>query len=74
METVKKDQGKLGQLFQSFCAETRDELWDSEEEAHKYFEIEEITICTLQKNRSSRLLWTIFVLQRKCFQFYLGNQ
>ena len=41
METGKKDQGKLGQLFQSFCAETRDELWDSEEEAHKYFENEE---------------------------------
>ena len=38
---VKKDQGKLGELFQSFYDETRNELWDSEEEVHAFFENEE---------------------------------
>ena len=37
MATVRKDPGKLGQLFQSFYADTRGELWDSEEAAHTFF-------------------------------------
>src|SRR3990172_3871511 len=41
MATVRKDPGKLGQLFQSFYADTRGELWDSEEAAHTFFENEE---------------------------------
>jgi radical SAM superfamily enzyme YgiQ (UPF0313 family) len=38
MATVRGDTGKLGQLFQSFYADTKGELWESEEAVRTFFD------------------------------------
>ncbi len=68
MATVRKDEGKLGQLFQSFYDETRGELWESEEALCKFFENEENYNALLEGKHGANLMTKYTYLSRmECF-------
>ena len=68
MATVRKDQGKLGRLFQSFYADTVGELWDSEEAAHTFFEKEDNYNALMEGKYGANLMAKYTFLSRmECF-------
>ena len=72
MATVRKDPGKLGQLFQSFYADTRGELWDSEEAAHTFFENEENYNALIEGKYGANLMAKYTFLSRmECFNEWI---
>lgn len=68
MKAVRKDEGKLGRLFKSFYADTRDELWDSEEEIRTFFESEENYSALMDGKYGANLMSKYTFLSRmECF-------
>ena len=72
MDTVREDQGKLGNLFQSFYSETRDELWDSEESLYTYFGNEENYNNLIEGKYGANLLAKYTFLSRmECYKEWI---
>ncbi|HKZ39200.1 MAG TPA: transposase [Chryseolinea sp.] len=72
MATVRKDQGKLGQLFQSFYSDTRGELWDSEEALCAFFENEENYKALMEGTYGANLMAKYTFLSRmECFDEWM---
>jgi radical SAM superfamily enzyme YgiQ (UPF0313 family) len=68
MATVRKDKGKLGQLFQSFYADTEGELWDSEGDLSAFFESEQNYNDLLEGKYGANLMTKYTFLSRmECF-------
>ena len=68
MATVRKDQGKLGKLFQAFYDDTHGELWESEEALCKFFENEENYAALLDGKYGANLMTKYTYLSRmECF-------
>ena len=68
MATVRKDDGKLGQLFRSFYDETRGELWDTEEALQAFFEHEDNYKALLEGKHGANLMTKYTYLSRmECF-------
>lgn len=73
MATVRKDQGKLGQLFQSFYSDTCGELWDSEEALCKFFENEENYNALIEGKHGANLMAKYTFLSRmECFNEWIN--
>lgn len=72
MTTVRKDQGKLGRLFQAFFDDTVGELWDSEEAAHAFFEKEENYNALMDGKYGANLMAKYTFLSRmECFDEWI---
>ncbi len=72
MATVRKDSGKLGQLFQSFYADTCGELWDSEEAAYAFFEKEENYNALIEGKYGANLMAKYtFMSRMECFNEWI---
>lgn len=72
MATVRKDQEKLGHLFQSFYSETRGELWDSEEVLRTFFENKENYNALVEGKYGENLMAKYTFLSRiECFNEWI---
>lgn len=72
MTTVRKDQGKLGHLFQRFYSESRSELWDSEGTLYTYFENEENYSDLIEGKYGTNLLGKYTFLSRmECYEEWI---
>ena len=72
MATVRKDQGKLGRLFQAFYADTCGELWDTEEALCKFFENEENYNALIEGKHGANLMAKYTFLSRmECFNEWI---
>jgi len=72
MDTVRKDQGKLGDLFHSFYSSTIDELWDSEAALYSYFEKEENYNALVDGKYGANILAKYaFVSRMECFEEWI---
>src|SRR3989344_4643029 len=72
MAAVRKDQGKLGRLFQSFYLDTVGELWDSEEAARTFFENAENYNALIEGKYGANLMAKYTFLSRmECFNEWI---